>query len=56
MICAAQAGPVTFLHLAAGAAGLPGRVADRDDSNLRPARLIVGYEADTDTTMYGETR
>jgi hypothetical protein len=41
-----------FLHLAAGAAG---PVADRDDSNLRPDRLIVGYAADSDTTMYGET-
>jgi hypothetical protein len=33
-----------------------GNVADRDDSNLHPDRLIVGDAADTDTTMYGETR
>ena len=32
------------------------RVADRDASNLRPDRLIVVYAADTDTSMYGETR
>ena len=34
-----------FQHLAAGAA------ADREGANLRPDRLIVGYAADTDTTM-----
>jgi hypothetical protein len=45
-----------FLHLAAGAAALPGRVPDRDDAILRPDRLIVGYAADTNTTMYGEIR
>jgi hypothetical protein len=37
-----------FLHLAAGAAALPGRVANRDGANLRPDRLMVGYAADTD--------
>ena len=36
------------LHLAAGAAALPSRVAERGGANLRPDRLMVGYAADTD--------
>ena len=45
-----------FLHLAAGAACATGDAPDRDGSNQRPDRLIVGYAADTETTMYGEIR
>ena len=45
-----------FLHLVAGAASLPVVSQIATAQTYVPDRLMVGYAADTDRSMYGEIK